>query len=254
MPTLQRSLEETLALMGSEGGRTWPNDWWPTGNSAYDDCAAFVSWALFGLNGRQPFYTYVSQIQTWGRNLGVWHNRAAGLQRGDVIAFDWDGDGDPDHTEICVSTSNGGAWVTSRGTNANPGDDVRDRTRSTAYVLSYIRPPYPNSATAGNGSTPIQEDDMFTDADRALLVDTHFLAKANYDATFATTPTSRGTSAGILGTLAGLERSAKIQHDVAFKVAPVTLDDGSVLVGGELKTLDTIDEKLTAIQKKLDAE
>jgi len=254
MPNPQRSLEDTLALMGSRGGQSWPNDWWPTGNGRYDDCAAFVSWALFGLNGRQPFYTYVSQIQNWGRNLGVWHNRATGLRRGDVIAFDWDGDGDPDHTEICVSTSNGGAWVTSRGTNANPGDDVRDRTRSTAYVLSYIRPNYPNTASAGNGSsTSIQEDDMFTDADRALLVDTHFLAKANYDAMFTTGPTSRGTDKGVLGMLADLKRLEQIQYDVDFKTDPVTLLDGSVLPGGDLKTADETHDMVEAIKNKLGA-
>jgi hypothetical protein len=241
MPTLQRSLEDTLAVMGAEGGKSWPNPWWPTGISAYDDCAAFVSWALFGLNGRQPFYTYVSQIQNWGRSLGTWHSRAAGLQRGDVIAFDWDGDGDPDHTEVCVSVSADGLRVTSRGTNANPGDDVRDRTRSTAYVLSYIRPAYPATASASTGAgTPIQEDDMFTDADRAMLADTHILAKAAYDAAFTTNPVQRP---GRNATPGGILVNQSIERDALFQEKGV---NGA--------TRDGVLVALGKIQKKLGAE
>ncbi|WP_431218371.1 CHAP domain-containing protein [Leifsonia xyli] len=140
---LNRSPDEVLAAMGASFGTTWPNPWWPSGNSAYDDCAACLSYYLFGLNSfGNPYYTYVSQIQNWGRDRGVWHPGSDGVQPGDVLAFDWDGDGDPDHTEIVVAVSPGGSTVTSRGTNSNPGDDLRDRTRSAGYILSYIRPPY----------------------------------------------------------------------------------------------------------------
>jgi len=156
---LNRTADEMLAAMAAAFGTRWPNPWWAKGNSAYDDCAACVSYYLFGLNSLgNPFYTYVSQIQNWGRDRGLWHPGHAGLRRGDVLAFDWDGDGDPDHTEIVVSVSSGGSIVTSRGTNSNPGDDMRDRTRSAGYVLSYIRPPYPGTSAATDGdATPITE-------------------------------------------------------------------------------------------------
>jgi len=160
---LDRSVDDMLAAMSADFGQTWPNRWWPKGNAAYDDCAACVSFFLFGLNSvGNPFYSYVSQIQAWGRARGVWHAGHAGVQRGDVLAFDWDGDGDPDHTEIVVAVSSGGSIVTSRGTNSNPGDDMRDRTRSAGYILSYIRPPYPGTTTAGGaGSTDIPTGDEF---------------------------------------------------------------------------------------------
>ncbi|UAJ80144.1 CHAP domain-containing protein [Leifsonia sp. ZF2019] len=164
---LQRSVDDMLAAMEEQFRTRWPNPWWPKGISAYDDCAACVSFYLFGLNSLgNPFYSYVSQIQTWGRNLGVWHPGHAGVQRGDVLAFDWDGDGDPDHTEIVVSVSSGGSIVTSRGTNSNPGDDMRDRTRSAGYILSYIRPPYPGTTSAADGGATLipqgDEIDMAT--------------------------------------------------------------------------------------------
>lgn len=173
---LNRSLDDMLAAMAAQFGTKWPNPWWPKGISAYDDCAACVSFYLFGLNSLgNPFYSYVSQIQTWGRNLGVWHAGHAGVQRGDVLAFDWDGDGDPDHTEIVVSVSSGGSIVTSRGTNSNPGDDMRDRTRSAGYILSYIRPPYPGTTAAANGGANLipqgDEIDMATIADLRAQLD-----------------------------------------------------------------------------------
>jgi len=140
---LNRSPDELLNAMAASFGATWPNPWWPSGNSAYDDCAACVSFYLFGLNSfGNPFYTYVSQIQSWGRDRGVWHDGWEGVQRGDVVAFDWDGDGDPDHTEIVVAVYPRSGTVTTRGTNSGPGDDLHDSKRSVGYILSYIRPPY----------------------------------------------------------------------------------------------------------------
>lgn len=172
---LNRSADDMLAAMAAAFGARWPNVWWPRGTSAYDDCAACVSYYLFGLNSLgNPFYSYVSQIQNWGKSIGAWHAGHAGVQRGDVLAFDWDGDGDPDHTEVVVAVSSGGSIVTSRGTNSNPGDDMRDRSRSASYILSYVRPPYPGTTSAGTGGavtiqpttpsapaiSPLLEDDM----------------------------------------------------------------------------------------------
>ena len=78
---LNRSPEEVLNAMARSWGTTWPNPWWPSGNSGYDDCVACVSYYLFGLNSfGNPYYTYVSQIQNWGRDRGVWH---AGSDGGD---------------------------------------------------------------------------------------------------------------------------------------------------------------------------
>ncbi len=170
---LERSLEDMLAAMASTFGTSWPNPWWPTGNSGYDDCAADVSYFLFGLNSaRNPFYSYVSQLQNYFAAQGrrTWGN--AGIQRGDVLAFSWTKDRNSfDHTEIALGPVSPAGLITSRGTNSNPGDDQRDRTRSASYVVSYSRPAYPGTSAAGLDFTPIidqiaQEDDMpLTDAD-----------------------------------------------------------------------------------------
>jgi CHAP domain len=140
------SAQEALDKLKSQWGVWWPNPWWPTGNSSYNDCAACMSWCLFNLNGNQPYYTYVSEIQNWGAGIGVKHMGGAGMQPGDVVGFDWTGDGGYDHTEMVVSVS--GSSFVSRGTNSSGGDDLIDRQRSTSQVLSYVRPPYAGSQPA----------------------------------------------------------------------------------------------------------
>lgn len=164
MPEPIRSLESTLGVMAQYGGTSWPNPWWPTGNPAYDDCAAAVSWAVFGLNSYgNPFYSYVSQIQNYFASIGRRYWGRSGIQRGDILAFSWTQDpASFDHTEIALGPVSPMGLITSRGTNANPGDDMRDRTRSAAYVVSFARPNYAGSSTpaGGGGSTiiPNQED------------------------------------------------------------------------------------------------
>ena len=61
--------------------------------------------------------------------------------------------------------------------------------------------------------------------------------RAVYAALFTDQPTSLGSSAGVLKVIAGLEKQAKIQYDVAFKTTEVTLADGTKLPGGVLKSL-----------------
>lgn len=154
---LNRSMEDMLAAMAARFGARWPNDWWPHGNPTYDDCAACVSYFLFGLNSYgNPFYSYVSQLQNYFAAQGrrTWGN--GGIQRGDILAFSWTQDRDSfDHTEIALGPVSPMGLITSRGTNSNPGDDLRDRTRSAAYVVSYSRPAYPGTSTAGGGAKPI---------------------------------------------------------------------------------------------------
>ncbi len=156
---LNRSLEDMLAAMAGQFQVRWPNPWWPTGNAAYDDCAACVSYFLFGLNSsRNPFYSYVSQLQNYfaGQGRRTWGNK--GIQRGDVLAFSWTQDANSfDHTEIALGPVSPAGLITSRGTNSNPGDDMRDRTRSAAYVVSYSRPAYPGTSAAGLDARPITE-------------------------------------------------------------------------------------------------
>lgn len=66
------------------------------------------------------------------------------------------------------------------------------------------------------------EDDMFSDQDRALLKRIADNSLASYDALFKTDATSRGSSAGVLKTLAGLERKIDAIYDANFKTDPTS--------------------------------
>jgi len=89
-----------------------------------------------------------------------------------------------------------------------------------------------NTAAAGGGSTPIEEDDMYTDADRVRDNAIATQVKAVYDAVFTTSPTSRG-SLGILAELKKLD-------DALFKTDTTSFGTP----GGVLKTLRTVTDKL----------
>lgn len=154
------SLHDTLALLASEFGVSWPNPWWPKGIASYNDCAAAMSWALWGLNtSGNPRFTYVSQLEKVFKGDGVWHAGHAGIQAGDCLVFDWNGDGSPDHTELAVGPVVQGK-VTSRGTNSSGGDNMHDHTRSAGLVMGYGRPRYPGTSTATTGSPIEQENEM----------------------------------------------------------------------------------------------
>lgn len=166
MPNVVRSREAAIALGLSVMGRRWPNEWWPTGNSAYDDCAAFVSWLLFGLNGQYPYQTYVSGVVE--RSGLEFHRGAAGLARGDAIGFLWSNDGSNyHHTELALSSPDGAGWFQTIGTNAGPNDDVAIRFRHISNVAAYGRPAYP-STPAGLPGGPTLEDELATVLDSIL--------------------------------------------------------------------------------------
>ncbi len=165
MPAVLGTLEGTIAKMAAYLGTRWPNPWWPTGVSAYDDCAACVSWALFGLNGRQPFQTYVSGVIE--RSGLEFHRGSSGLRRGDAVGFLWGGNNNYDHIELALSSPDGAGNFQTIGTNASPTDNMAVRWRNTRYVVAYGRPGY--LSPAGGGESPIEEDDFMA------------MSKADYD-------------------------------------------------------------------------
>ena len=94
--------------------------------------------------------------------------------------------------------------------------------------------------------TPIVEDDMFSDADRALLTrigkDTARI-KAIYDALFKTDPTSLGTRGGVLKTLKAID-------DALFKPTETSLGTP----GGVLVSLREVIATLDELKGALDAD
>lgn len=113
----------------------------------YAWCAAFIWW-LFQQAGAPELYfdgkktAYVPSLMVWARSGGLFAGDPA---PGDLICFDFNGNGVADHIGICesataktVTTIDGNTGV---GNEANGGAVMR-RTRDHKYILAVIRPKY----------------------------------------------------------------------------------------------------------------
>ena len=121
------------------------------GASGVPYCAMFVSWVFdragascVGIPG-----AYCPSILAVGKSKGRLVP-ASGAVPGDVVLFDWGGDGVSDHVGI-VEVNKGGYLQTVEG-NTNNGGGAR-RTRAHSTVSGVIRPAYDGSAKPSGGSS-----------------------------------------------------------------------------------------------------
>lgn len=119
-------------------------------------CAMFVSYCFY--NAGLPLlittpkgFCYCPYGVAWFKNKGWWHTSP---KVGDVVFYNWSGDGVADHVGIVEKVNPNGSIVaiegnTSLGNDSNGGQVMR-RTRSS-NILGYGRPPY---AAGGSGPFP----------------------------------------------------------------------------------------------------
>ncbi len=147
MPAPIRTLTDTIAWEQARLGqsRLTQNDW--AAGASIDDCALFQSTAVFG------------QKAAWNVDVfraidgGTYHPGKAGLQRGDVVLFDWTGNGIADHTEMALSAPDAAGNFQTIGANGSDTIAVAYRWRN-GYVLGYFRPSYLPAATTAATTTP----------------------------------------------------------------------------------------------------
>lgn len=115
------------------------------GTSGVPYCAMFVSWVMAQAGAKCEGIpgAYCPWILTAGRKAGKLAS-AADARAGDVVLFDWEGDGISDHVGF-VERNSGGVLHTIEG-NTNNGAVAR-RTRSYGTVCGVIRPDYDRSAS-----------------------------------------------------------------------------------------------------------
>lgn len=119
----------------TKGAENTPGPW----------CAYFVSWlakgagAPIGAGGNGT--GYVPTLEAWGRQTDRFFEHRAGAtpHPGDIVIFDWGGDGVADHTGIVERVGADGAIHTIEG---NASDTVKRRTyaASTNDIRGYVRP------------------------------------------------------------------------------------------------------------------
>ena len=121
-------------------------------------CAMFVSYCLYNAGLRldittQKGFAYCPYGVKWFKNKGWWNTTP---KVGDVVFYDWQGDGVSDHVGIVEKVNPNGSIVaiegnTSVGNNSNGGQVMR-RERSGS-IQGYGRPPYTEEHDGG-GVTP----------------------------------------------------------------------------------------------------
>lgn len=154
MVALVDTLEGTIARLVSQLGVSWPNAWWPGGNDGADnDCAAFQSWGLWGLNANNAPYQYnVSGVIE--RSGLPFHAGNQGIQRGDIPGFRWSTAVNYDHIGMALASPNSAGWFKTIDANG-PTNKVAYTMRNISDVHNFVRPNYPTTGTAGGDATPI---------------------------------------------------------------------------------------------------
>lgn len=155
-------------LSGSKFGR-WYGDL--VGDSYYGSsgvpyCAMFVTWCLYQAGQGAPGIpgAYCPWILTAGKNAGRTVSTPS-AQPGDLVLFDWGGDGVADH--IGFVESNNGSYLTCLEGNTTGADgrsgSVARRTRAYSTVIGIIRPEWfePVPAKPHNVKTADYANDPF---------------------------------------------------------------------------------------------
>lgn len=151
-------------------------------------CAIFVSWVfdkaglpLGKIDSAKGYHYCPSAFNYWKRNNQLTSNP----QPGDIVLFDWDGDGWSDHTGIFNQWIKKGETFTAWEGNTSPtnnsnGGQVLLRTRSVTVVKAFVNPgvygdhlqPFKNvlqKGSTGSETTRIQK--MLYDLDYTITVD-----------------------------------------------------------------------------------
>ena len=128
-------VEIAATQIGNVGGQPYWS--WYGFNSRVEWCACFVSWcaneAGYIESGMVPKFSYCPTGANWFRDAGRWHGRGYVPNPGDIIFFDWEGDGITDHVGI-VESSDGSNVYTIEG---NSGDMCRRCTYSVNSSVIY---------------------------------------------------------------------------------------------------------------------
>lgn len=147
------------------------------GKYAWDWCDGGVTyWAWMSGNQQAVVfggaYAYtVAHAQAF-KDRGQWHTDTAGIQRGDIVFFDWDGSNNIsaiDHVGIVESVS--GSTVNT--IEANIENAVRRKVRDSSTIVGYGRPNYVGGTTpppsTGGGAVKLSEAQAHADGATRII-------------------------------------------------------------------------------------
>ena len=128
-----------LSQVGQVGGQPFWS-WYGFG-SRQEWCACFLSWCADQagcLNTAVPRCSLVNDMETWYKNRGIWQSGGIGYvpRAGDIIFFDWEPDGSPDHVGL-VQSCDGDMICTIEGNSGDYPGAVRVRYYSIYSSVIY---------------------------------------------------------------------------------------------------------------------
>lgn len=131
-----------LSQVGNVGGQPYWS--WYGFNSRVEWCACFVSWCAnecgYIENGIIPKFAGCIQGSEWFMERGQWQDGSFTPEAGQIIFFDWEGDGLTDHVGIVERVENGTVYTVE----GNSGDACRQNSYSigSSVIYGYGIPTY----------------------------------------------------------------------------------------------------------------
>ena len=138
----QAIVEVALTQLGNEGGQPYWS--WYGFSSRVEWCACFVSWCAdqcgYIDSGLIPKFAGCVQGAEWFKSNGQWQDRNYEPQAGDIIFFDWEGDGSTDHVGIVEKCENGTVYTVEG--NSNDACNQRQYAVGSSSIYGYGVPAY----------------------------------------------------------------------------------------------------------------
>ena len=138
----QAIVEVALTQLGNEGGQPYWS--WYGFEGRVEWCACFVSWCAdqcgYIESGIIPKFAGCVDGANWFKGNGQWKDRSYEPSTGDIIFFDWEGDGETDHVGIVEKCENGVVYTVE----GNSGDACRQNqyTVGSSSIYGYGVPAY----------------------------------------------------------------------------------------------------------------
>lgn len=138
----QAIVEVALTQLGNEGGQPYWS--WYGFEGRVEWCACFVSWCAdqcgYIESGIIPKFAGCVDGANWFKGNGQWQDRNYVPQAGNIIFFDWEGDGETDHVGIVEKCENGVVYTVE----GNSGDACRQNqyTVGSSSIYGYGVPAY----------------------------------------------------------------------------------------------------------------
>ena len=138
----QAIVEVALTQVGNQGGQPYWS--WYGFDSRVEWCACFVSWCAdqcgYIESGLVPKFAGCVVGANWFKSNGKWQSRTYEPKAGDIIFFDWEGDGTTDHVGIVEKCENGTVYTVE----GNSGDACKQRQYAvgSSNIYGYGIPAY----------------------------------------------------------------------------------------------------------------